>query len=123
MINCDVAIFSSNAEHRKNALLDPPPVAGGGAGTAGGEASGRYPGASVFIGGLENNMPKTILIVEDNVTHADLIKDVLGTKGFKTVHAARGSEARSLAREFRPSLVIMDIQLPDISGMEVTKIF
>ena len=71
----------------------------------------------------EHDMPKTVLIVEDNAIHASLIEDVLGTRGFKTVHAARGGEALSLAREFRPDLVIMDIQLPDISGMEVTKTF
>jgi two-component system, cell cycle response regulator DivK len=66
-------------------------------------------------------MPKTVLIVEDNDIHANLINDVLEAKGFNTVRAANGIEAQELVREHRPDLIIMDIQLPEVSGIEVTK--
>ena len=66
-------------------------------------------------------MPKTILIVEDNPVHASLVKYLLDTKGFDTVHSASGENAHQLARDHRPDLIIMDIQLPGISGIDVTK--
>ena len=66
-------------------------------------------------------MSKTVLIVEDNVIHANLIRDVLGTKGINTVHAVRGEEVLAPARDCHPDLVIMDIQLPDVSGVEITR--
>jgi two-component system, cell cycle response regulator DivK len=59
--------------------------------------------------------------VEDNHIHANLIKDVLEIKGFATVRAENGIEAQKLARDRRPDLVIMDIQIPEVSGIEVTK--
>ena len=66
-------------------------------------------------------MSKTVLIVEDNVVHAALIEDVLKAKGFKAIHVSSGDEAHALARDHRPDLVIMDIQLPGLSGIEVTR--
>ena len=66
-------------------------------------------------------MPKTVLIVEDNPVHAKMIKDVLKVKGFDAVHVPSGEEAHALARDLRPDLVVMDIQLPGLSGIEVTK--
>ena len=66
-------------------------------------------------------MPRTILIVEDNTVHTNLIKDMLEAKGFNTVHAATGEVAHARARDCRPDLIIMDIQLPGVSGLEATK--
>jgi two-component system, cell cycle response regulator DivK len=65
-------------------------------------------------------MSKTILIVEDNAIHAALIKDVLEVKGFSAVHVSNGQEAHALARDHRPGLIFMDIQLPGISGVDLT---
>lgn len=66
-------------------------------------------------------MPKTVLIVEDNPVHAKMIKDVLKVKDFDAVLAPSGEEAHALARDHHPDLVIMDIQLPGLSGIDVTK--
>ena len=66
-------------------------------------------------------MPKTVLIVEDNPVHAKMIKDVVRVQGFDTVHAPSGEAVHALARDHRPDLVIMDIQLPGLSGIDVTK--
>jgi two-component system, cell cycle response regulator DivK len=66
-------------------------------------------------------MPKTVLIVEDHPIHAKLMKDVLETTGFQVIPASNAMEAHQMAREHRPDLVIMDIQLPEISGIDLTK--
>ena len=65
-------------------------------------------------------MSKTILIVEDNVLDAQLYRDVLDAGGYHTLWAAEGSTALSLAQEHRPNLILMDIGLSDVSGLEVT---
>ena len=59
-----------------------------------------------------------ILVVEDNATNMKLFRDVLQAKGYRTIEATTGSEAVALAVEHVPALVLMDIQLPDIDGME-----
>ena len=59
-----------------------------------------------------------ILVVEDNATNMKLFRDVLQAKGYRTIEATTGSEAVALAVEHAPALVLMDIQLPDIDGME-----
>lgn len=66
-------------------------------------------------------MSKTILIVEDNGLNMQLLCDVLDYGGFRTLSAMNGATALSLAREHRPDLVLMDIQLPDMSGLDVTR--
>lgn len=66
-------------------------------------------------------MPKTVLIVEDNIVHATLIRDLLEAGGLNVECAKNSTEAMGLARDRGPDLVIMDIQLPGISGIEVTK--
>jgi two-component system cell cycle response regulator DivK len=58
-----------------------------------------------------------ILIVEDNEKNLKLLRDVLRFKGYQTIEAMTGTEGVRLARERRPDLVLMDIQLPDISGV------
>ena len=64
---------------------------------------------------------KTILIVEDNELNMKLFHDLLDAHGYKTLQTRNGREALALAREHRPDLILMDIQLPEVSGLEVTK--
>ena len=64
---------------------------------------------------------KTILIVEDNELNMKLFHDLLEAHGYQTVGTRNGIEALDLARQHRPDLIIMDIQLPEVSGLEVTK--
>jgi two-component system cell cycle response regulator DivK len=66
-------------------------------------------------------MGKTILIVEDNELNMKLFNDLLEANGFTTVQTRNGIEAVALARQHRPHLILMDIQLPEVSGLEVTK--
>ena len=63
----------------------------------------------------------TILIVEDNEKNMKLVRDILQHKGHTTYEAVTGSEGVRLAIEHRPDLILMDIQLPEVSGLEVTK--
>ena len=66
-------------------------------------------------------MPKTVLIVEDNELNMKLFHDLLQANGYNTVQTRNGTEALGLARQHRPDLILMDIQLPEVSGLEVTK--
>jgi two-component system cell cycle response regulator DivK len=66
-------------------------------------------------------MPKTVLIVEDNELNMKLFADVLESHGYATLRTGEGLEALELARAWRPDLILMDIQLPAISGLEVTR--
>jgi two-component system, cell cycle response regulator DivK len=63
-------------------------------------------------------MTKTILIVEDNDKNMKLARDILQAKGYATLEAVNGLDGVRLALEHRPDLVLMDIQLPDINGIE-----
>ena len=67
-------------------------------------------------------MPKTVLIVEDNDLNRKLLRDLLQAQGHDIVEAMDGKEALALLNVRRPDLVIMDIQLPGLSGLEVTNI-
>ena len=64
---------------------------------------------------------KTVLIVEDNELNMKLFHDLLDAYGYGTLQTCSGLEALGIAREHRPDLIIMDIQLPEVSGLEVTK--
>jgi len=64
---------------------------------------------------------KTVLIVEDNELNMKLFHDLLDAHGYKTLQTRSGLEALAIARKHRPHLILMDIQLPEISGLEVTK--
>lgn len=68
-----------------------------------------------------NGMSKTILIVEDNELNMKLFNDVLQAHGYETIQTREGMEALRLTKENRPDLILMDIQLPEVSGLEVTK--
>ena len=59
-----------------------------------------------------------ILVVEDNEKNMKLFRDVLQATGYRTLEATTGGEAVELATEHAPDLVLMDIQLPDIDGVE-----
>jgi two-component system cell cycle response regulator DivK len=59
-----------------------------------------------------------ILVVEDNEKNMKLLRDVLQAKGYRTLEATTGRRAVELATEHRPDLVLMDVQLPDINGLE-----
>jgi two-component system cell cycle response regulator DivK len=64
---------------------------------------------------------KTVLIVEDNELNMKLFHDLLDAYGYKTLQTRNGMDALKIAREHRPQLILMDIQLPEVSGLEVTK--
>ena len=66
-------------------------------------------------------MAKTVLIVEDNELNMKLFHDLLEAQGYRTVGTRNGVDALELARKHHPDLVLMDIQLPEVSGLEVTK--
>jgi two-component system, cell cycle response regulator DivK len=66
-------------------------------------------------------MPKKVMIVEDNELNMKLFKDLIEASGYQTIQTRNGMEALDLAREHRPDLILMDIQLPEVSGLEVTK--
>ncbi len=66
-------------------------------------------------------MAKKVLIVEDNELNMKLFHDLLEAHGYETIGTRNGIEALDLARKHRPDLVLMDIQLPEVSGLEVTK--
>jgi two-component system cell cycle response regulator DivK len=66
-------------------------------------------------------MPKTVLIVEDNELNMKLFNDLLEANGYRTVQTRNGVEAVELARQHMPDLILMDIQLPEVSGLQVTQ--
>jgi two-component system cell cycle response regulator DivK len=69
--------------------------------------------------GCSEQMAKRILVVEDNDLNRKLFCDVLKANGFAVEPCADGSEALARARDFVPNLAIMDIQLPNISGLDL----
>lgn len=78
------------------------------------ECIGTEPGESAAVA-------KKVLIVEDNELNMKLFHDLLDAHGYETVQTRNGLDALSLAREHRPDLILMDIQLPEVSGLEVTR--
>jgi two-component system cell cycle response regulator DivK len=64
---------------------------------------------------------RLILIVEDNERNAKLARDVLQFHGFRTVETVSGEEGVIMARENHPDLILMDISLPGIDGVEATR--
>ncbi len=64
---------------------------------------------------------RSVLIVEDNELNMKLFHDLLAAHGYRTIQTRNGFEALELARKHRPDLILMDIQLPEVSGLEVTK--
>jgi two-component system cell cycle response regulator DivK len=66
-------------------------------------------------------MTKTILIVEDNELNMKLFNDLLEAHGYNTLQTRDGRDVMSMTRKHRPDLILMDIQLPEISGLEIAK--
>jgi two-component system cell cycle response regulator DivK len=66
-------------------------------------------------------MKKKVLIVEDNELNMKLFEDLLGAHGYDTIKTRDGGQVLDIAREQKPDLIIMDIQLPEVSGLEVTQ--
>jgi two-component system cell cycle response regulator DivK len=66
-------------------------------------------------------MKKKIMIVEDNELNMKLFDDLLGAHGYDTVKTREGIKVMDIARIEKPDLIIMDIQLPEISGLEITQ--
>ena len=64
---------------------------------------------------------KKVLIVEDNELNMKLFNDLLVAHGYGTLQTRDGTEALALARQHRPDLILMDIQLPEVSGLQVTQ--
>ena len=82
-----------------------------------------YQESSSTIGGRPEvpQMAKTVLIVEDNELNMKLFHDLLDAHGYRTLQTRNGMDALRIARERRPDLILMDIQLPEVSGLEVTR--
>lgn len=64
---------------------------------------------------------KTVLVVEDNALNMKLFCDILSARGHNALTTGDGMEAMELARQHRPDLILMDIQLPEVSGMDVIR--
>jgi two-component system cell cycle response regulator DivK len=77
--------------------------------------------AGLLVSGLEGGMAKTVLIVEDNELNMKLFRDLLEAHGYQTSGTSNGYEALDLVRKLRPDLILMDIQLPQVSGLDVTR--
>jgi two-component system, cell cycle response regulator DivK len=67
------------------------------------------------------SVQKTVLVVEDNDLNLKLLNDLLEYHGYTVVTTRLGEAALELARRYRPDAILMDIQLPDISGVEATR--
>ena len=67
-------------------------------------------------------MEKVILIVEDDPKNLKLFRDLLQVSGYTTLEATDGKQGVELAREKKPDLILMDIQMPVMDGLEATKL-
>ncbi len=72
-------------------------------------------------GNGDRSVRRQVLIVEDNVLNMKLFNDLLVAHGYDTLQSKTGAEALALARRHHPDLILMDIQLPEVSGLQVTK--
>src|SRR5215472_4017888 len=90
---------------------------GGGSGSRASQEKGRR-SRSPYPLAMPNEV---ILIVEDNPKNLKLLRDTLQVKGYHTIEAETGEEGVQLARERRPALMLMDIQLPGMSEIEAFK--
>lgn len=83
------------------------------------------PAAAPRMTGMEDTTApkrrKTILIVEDNELNMKLFHDLLEAHGYRVIEARTGPQGLAAARAESPDLILMDIQLPEISGLQVTQ--
>jgi two-component system cell cycle response regulator DivK len=80
----------------------------------------NIPGTAERIGVMENS-EKTVLVVEDDHVSTKLFREALEAHGYNVLQAKDGMEGWRMAREHRPDLILMDIRLPGVSGLDVTK--
>ena len=66
-------------------------------------------------------MTKTVLVVEDNDLNMMLFTELLEMEGHRVLQATDGARGLAMAREHRPDLILMDVHLPEISGLDVTR--
>ena len=66
-------------------------------------------------------MDKTVLIVEDNELNMRLFHDLLEAHGIGTLQTREGGKVMDIARKHHPDLILMDIQLPEVSGLDITR--
>ncbi len=74
-----------------------------------------------MLGAEPSHVAKRILVVEDNELNMKLLNDVLEAHGYEVMSTGRGAVAVEWARQYRPDLILMDLQLPDLSGLEATR--
>jgi|SRR5215469_17648612 len=72
-------------------------------------------------GASRTHPAKRILVVEDNELNMKLLNDVLEAHGYEVMSTGRGAVAVEWARQYLPDLILMDLQLPDLSGLEATR--
>jgi two-component system, cell cycle response regulator DivK len=70
---------------------------------------------------MPESSQKLVLIVADNDLNMKLFRDLLEANGYRTLHTRNGMDVLKLSREHKPDLILMDIQLPEVSGLEVTR--
>lgn len=70
---------------------------------------------------MADQIPRKVLIVEDNALNMRLFCDLLDASGYETLQCVDGAKAVGLALESQPDLIIMDIQLPEVSGLDITR--
>ncbi len=89
------------------------------------ERAGRWKlvqdGSAGVTNESKNGSGKTVLVVEDNELNMKLFHDLLEAHGYNILQTKDGMDALRIAREHVPDLILMDIQLPEVSGLEVTK--
>src|SRR3954453_3667680 len=78
-------------------------------------------GGIMQSGTADRGTGRKVLIVEDKELNMKLFNDLLEAHGYTTLQTKDGREALSIARMHKPDLILMDIQLPEVSGLEVTK--
>ena len=74
-----------------------------------------------MLGNPSDPAPQTVLVVEDNELNLKLLNHLLQYQGYNVISTCLGEPALGLAQQYKPDLILMDIQLPDISGMEATQ--
>lgn len=70
---------------------------------------------------MASESKQTVLIVEDNALNMRLFSDLLEATGYDTLKCSDGAKAVGLALEEKPDLIVMDIQLPEVSGLDITR--